>query len=262
MQRMTASVVAGLGVLAGGTWVLSRALGAHEARFQGKPVRYWSEQLAKHDAAASNEAAAVVYSTIVPHLTNQMVTDTNDSKFRQSVIDELNTLPGIQIDYVDAVGRRAQAVSDLGSLGPSAKSAAPALLVALKGDDDVMCAAAATALAKIQVDAETAVPALIGSLVDRRGHGRPDVVDALGEYGPPAKAAVPMLVKLLKDRSSKDLVKAVPQALRRIDPEAAAAAGVRAPSPQPAPSQPPRPPSGAAGGGSPPPSTNASAPLK
>ncbi|HXP60253.1 MAG TPA: hypothetical protein VN829_07165 [Dongiaceae bacterium] len=262
MQRMTAGVLAGLGVLAVGTWILSRAIGTHEARFQGKPVLYWSEQLANHDAAASNEAALVVYSKIVPQLTNQMFTDTNDSKFRQSVIDELNTLPGIQIDYVDAIGRRARAVNDLGSLGPSAKSAAPALLVALKGNDDVMCAAAAGAVAKIRVDPETAVPALIGCLVDGRGHGRPDVVDALGEYGPPAKAAVPMLVKLLKDRSSKDLVKAVPQALRRIDPEAAAAAGVRAPSPQPAPSQPPRPPSAAAGEGSPPPSTNASAPSK
>jgi HEAT repeat protein len=260
--RMSAGVLAGLGLLAVGTWILSRSIGTHETRFQGKPVRYWSDQLANHDAVASNEAAAVVYSKIVPHLTNQMFTDTNDSKFRQSVIDELNTLPGIQIDSLDAVARRAQAVTDLGSLGPSAKSAAPALLEALKGTDDAMCAAAATALAKIQVDAATAVPALIGCLIDRKGHGRPDVVDALGEYGPPAKAAVPMLVTLLKDRSSKDLIKAVPHALRRIDPEAAAAAGVRAPAPKPAPSQPSVPPSSAAAAGSPPPSTSSNSPPK
>jgi hypothetical protein len=83
----------------------------------------------------------------------------------------------------------------------------------------------ARALAGIQADPDAVIPVLIGCLVDGDGHGRPDVVEALAQYGSRAKAAVPTLVKLLKDRSSKEIVRAVPRALRRIDPAAAAAAG-------------------------------------
>jgi len=232
MLRMSAGVVAGLGVLAGGTWVLSRTIGNHDTLYEGKSVYYWSVQATNQDAAASNQAAAVVFSQIVPCLTNQMFSDTNDSKLRLALIDQLNALPGIQINFAAAAGRRVQAATDLGMLGLCAKSAAPALLEALKGQDEVLCESAAKALAAIQADAETAVPALIACLVDREGEGRADVVEALGEYGPRAKAAVPMLVKLLQGRSSKELRRAVPRALKQIGAEAAAGAGAPPPSPQ------------------------------
>jgi len=233
MLRISAGVLAGLGVLAAGTWILGRAIGTHKTVYEGKSIYYWSDQLTNRDAAASNKAAAIVYSQILPHLTNQMFSDTNDSKLRLALIDQLNALPGIQVYFVTADGRRAQAANDVGTFGPAARCAAPALLEALKRKDELLCSPAASALARIQADPETAVPALIGSLLDRKGHGQPDVVDALGEYGPRAKAAVPLLVKLLRDRSSKDLIRAVPQALKRIDPEAAARAGGPAPSPKP-----------------------------
>ncbi len=124
-------------------------------------------------------------------------------------------------------GRRVQAINDLGSLGPRAKAAAPALLQVLDRKDDLLCGPAATALAKIQAEPDRAIPALIGCLLDREGRGRPDVVEALCEFGPRAQAAVPLLVKLLADRSSKDIVAAVPTALKNIDPDAAAKAGVK-----------------------------------
>ena len=161
MLRMSAGVLAGLGVLVAGTWVLSRTLGTPETKYEGKSVYYWSEQLTNHDAAASNKAALVLSSQIIPHLTNQLCSDTNDSKLRMALIDRLNDLPGVQVYYLSADGRRAQAAGDLGL------------------------------------------------------------------FGPKAKAAVPTLVKLLKDHSSREITAAVPRALRRIDPEAAAGAGVK-----------------------------------
>jgi hypothetical protein len=225
MLRLSAGVLAGLGVLAAGTWILARTIGTHKTLYEGKSIYYWSEQLTNQDAAASNKAAAIVHSRIIPQLTNQMFSDTNDSKFRMAVIDKLNTLPGFDVYYMTAPGRRVQAANHLGVLGPGAKDAAPALIEALKRKDDMLWVVSAGSLGRIQADPEAAVPALIGRLLDRRGHGQPEVVEALGEYGPRAKAAVPMLEKLLKDRSSKELIKAVPQALKRIDPEAAAGAG-------------------------------------
>ena len=223
--RMSAGVLAGLCVLVAGTWILSRAVGNHETMYQGKSLYYWSVQLTNQDAGASNKAAAVLYSRIIPHLTNQMFSDTHDSKLRLALIDELNTLPGIQIDFVGASSRRVQAVMDLASFGSRAKSAAPALVEALKRQDGVLCEPAAGALLSIEADPQAVIPALIGCMVDDKGHGRSDVVEALAQYGPRAKAAVPILVKLLKDRSSKEIIRAVPRALRRIDPEAAARAG-------------------------------------
>jgi HEAT repeat protein len=225
MLRMSAGVLAGLCVLVAGTWILSRALDNHQTMYQGKPSYYWSEQLTNQDAGASNKAAAVLHSQIIPHLTNQMFSDTNDSKLKMALIDELNTLPGIQIDFIDSNSRRVQAVMELGTFGSGAKSAAPALLEALKRQDNVLCEPAARVLVNIQAEPEAVIPALIGCMVDDKGHGRSDVVEALGQYGPRAKAAVPVLVKLLKDRSSKEIIRAAPRALRRIDPEAAATAG-------------------------------------
>ncbi|MGO8674304.1 MAG: HEAT repeat domain-containing protein [Limisphaerales bacterium] len=232
LLRILAGVVVGLGVLAGGTWVLSRTIGLHSTLYQGKSIYYWSGQLASRDAAASNKAAVVLYGRIIPHLTNEMFSDTNDSRLRLAVIDQLNELPGIHVTYAGAESRRIQAVNELGMFGLSATSAAPALLDVLKGKDEVLYEAAARALIKVRVEPEAAVPALIGCMVDEKGHGRPDVVEALGEYGPRAKAAVPALVKLLKDRSSKEIMRVAPQALKRIDPDAGAASREAPPEPQ------------------------------
>jgi hypothetical protein len=233
MLRISAGVLAGLGVLAASTWILSRTIGEHPTLYQGKSVYYWSAELTNHDAAASNKAAAVLYSQIIPHLTNAMFSDTNDSALRLALIDQLNALPGIQVYFAAAESRRVAAVEDLGMFGPAAKSAAPALLEALKRKDDLLCEPAAGVLVKIQAEPETVIPALIGCLVDDKGHGRSDVVEALGKYGPRAKAAVPILVKLLKDRSSKEIITAVPRAIRQIDPEAAAGRGAPPPPPKP-----------------------------
>ena len=227
LPRLLAGVGAGLVMVVAGIWILIRALANHEPLYQGKEIAYWREQLASDRPASVSEAKGLLQSFIIPQLTHQMFNDTNDSDFRIFLMDKLDSLPGVTVDFFSADSRRIQAIKDLASLGPLARAATPALVEAVRSQDPLLCAPAATALAEIQADPETAIPALIGSLTDHDGNGRPETVDALAEYGPKARAAVPLLIKLLPDRSSKEIRSAVPRALRKIDPEAAMKAGVK-----------------------------------
>jgi hypothetical protein len=227
LLRVVIGVVLGSATLAGVMWILIHFLGNDETLYRGKPLAYWSGQLGNEQPALSNQAMLMLNGVIIPYLTNQMFSDTNDSRMRIALIEQFNDLPGIHINFVPEEGRRVRAINDLGSLGPRAKPAVPALLHALEVKDDLLCGPAADALIRIQAEPDQVIPALVGCLLDREGHGRSDVVEALGEYGPKARVAVPMLVKLLADRSSKDLIAAVPIALKRIDPDAAVKVGVK-----------------------------------
>ena len=227
ISRGLLGVAVGLGALVGGILMLRQGLANHDTLYQGRPIEYWRGQLTNRDATANAAATVVLRDVIIPHLTNQIFADTNDSRLRLFLVEQLDQLPGKPVDFTLADTRRSLAVGDLAALGPQAKAAVPALLAALKEKDDQLFGPVAGALAKIEADPELAIPALIRCLVTDDGRGRADVVEALEEYGPKAKAAVPALVKLLADRSSKDIIVAVPKALKRIDPEAAAKAGVK-----------------------------------
>jgi HEAT repeat protein len=226
-KRIIVGGVIGMGILVCGIWVLSRILAQGEISCQGKLLEDWVEDLNGQDAAASNRAAAVVISMIVPQLTAQMFHDTNDSSLRIALIGKLNNLPGINIQFATAPFRRAAAATWLGEIGPTAKAAVPALLQVLKGNDDTVRAKAAEALGHIHTDAEMVIPALITCLNDPKSDLRTEAAEALAGWGKQSQAAVPRLIQLLDDRSDRDLVAAVPEALKKIDPEAAAKAGVK-----------------------------------
>src|SRR6266436_4196213 len=134
--RLVIGVVLGSGVLVGGIWVSIRSLGNDETLYRGKPIAYWAEQSAHQQPALSNQAMLMLNGVIIPYLTNQMFSDTNDSRMRMALIEQLNGLPGIHIYFTPQEGRRVQAINDLGSLGPRAKAAAPALFQALEQKDD------------------------------------------------------------------------------------------------------------------------------
>jgi HEAT repeats len=202
-------------------WVLTQTLGSHETMYQGKSLDYWHEMLNGRDVAASNQANVVLTSVIIPQLTNQMFHDTNDSSFRLALVDKLNCLPGVVINYIPADRRRATAVDEIGEFGPLAKDAIPVLIQALKGKDGATRPAAARVLGKIHGDPDVVIPLLIDYLSDDDVNA--SAAEALGDFGPPAKAAVPKLVPLLKP-GDKDLLKAVTEALRKIGPEASAEA--------------------------------------
>jgi HEAT repeat protein len=196
----------------------------HAPLYRGKPVYYWVEQVNSRDASASSQASAIVTKEIIPQLTEVMFHDTNDSQLKLALVEKLNELPGIFILSATADVRRAKAAEAIGELGAAGKSAIPALLQALKSADGAVHPSAVTALGKIRREPETIIPLLIGYLDDKNLND--EAAEALGDFGSRAKAAVPKLVSLLKVQD-KDLHVAVVIALKKIDPAAAAAAGVK-----------------------------------
>jgi hypothetical protein len=185
--------------------------------FAGKPIEYWQAQLNGHDAGASNEAFVMANTRIIPELTDAMFHDTNDSRLRIFLIDALNQLPGVQIYFLDADGRRIDAAQTIGELGPAAKSAIPALLQALKGNDTAVRGAAISALGEIHSEPEVIIPLLITCLDNDNLNA--EAAKALGNYGVLAKAAVPKIVPMLHV-PDKDARVASAEALLKIDPEA------------------------------------------
>jgi len=85
----------------------------------------------------------------------------------------------------------------------------------------------AVAIWRITGEVDTALPVLLQKMPTTIEDSKWDWIIALGEMGPRAEAVVPQLrTELLQDRMQW-LLDYVTNALRRIDPEAAAQAGVR-----------------------------------
>ena len=222
--RIAAGVFAGVLLIVGTVGLLTQTLGnLADPTYSGQTFTYWKEQLEKGDAGASNKASEIINTLVIPDLVNTMFHDTYDSKLRLGAIDALNGLPGIEIKYIDADGRRSSAAWALGELGPAAKTAIPELIKALESKDPVLQKPSISSLGRIRSEPEKVIPLLIPYLAN-------DNLDvpaagALAEFGSLSKAAVPKLVPLLKSRE-KDEVAAAKAALKKIDPSAARAAGL------------------------------------
>ena len=128
------------------------------------------------------------------------------------------------------VGTRATAAWALGRIGPDARTAVPWLRQSLSDTNGPMRLSAAIALWRIVQD--TNVVALVIEQFDRNPHNT-EALSALGEMGPLAKSAVPTLFKILRPPdlsgipASPVIQKPAREALKQIDPEAAAEAGVK-----------------------------------
>lgn len=223
LLRILVGVLIGSALLAAIIVLLIFTLGEHEAHYENKRLYDWITLLKSPNPASSNAAQLVLDRTIIPQLSRDMFQDTNDSRLRLFLIENLNTLPEVNIYYRTADTRRADAATRLGDFGPAAKAATPALVRGLQGNDAPVRAASAEALGKIQADPPIVIPLLIKCLDDELVNEAAAL--ALADYGPPAKAAVPKLIKL-STVPDKDLHRAVVLALTKIDPEAAAQAGV------------------------------------
>jgi HEAT repeat protein len=221
LRRLVLGLAIGLAALAGVIWILCQTLGDRPTLYQGKMAEQWAELAQGTNTAASNEARAVLASQIIPHLTDVLLNDTNDSKIHLALVNGLNQLPGVYIDYAWARGRRAMAAHVLGSIGPDAAPALPVLIqIAQRTNDDVR-GNAITAIGEIRSQPDTVIPLLISFLDDEDLSD--EAAEALGHFGPKAKMAVPKILPLLKARD-KDTVEAAVDALKQIDPEALAAA--------------------------------------
>jgi HEAT repeat protein len=223
--RTAAFVLLGLLILAGGIWLGSWTLGnTGEKLYAGRFPSDWQQQLNGRDAGASNAAYAVVNAQVVPQLLDTMFHDTNDSKIKLAGIGVLNGLPGIHIFYAGAHERRCRAAESLGALGPAAKAAVPSLILVLKGTDIGMKASAMEALGKIHSDPDVTIPLLVPYLTNDALNDC--AASSLGDYGSLAREVFPKIVPLLKDKD-KSVRRAARSALKKIDPEAAAKAGVK-----------------------------------
>lgn len=105
--------------------------------------------------------------------------------------------------------------SALGGIGEEAKSAAPALLVTAKDQDDQVRNSSLWALSRIHSDPKLVLPGLIAALDDSFSIARENAAIALGRYGESATSAVPALVRTIA------INRAARSALQQIDPEAA-----------------------------------------
>src|SRR5262249_50149508 len=110
-------------------------------------------------------------------------------------------------------------------IGPQAvKTAVSTLIKALKAESTEVRQTAAFSLGMVDTEAKS-VPDLI-RMVREDGSARYAATRALGMMGPKAKGAVPTLVEALNKRSWRISDEAA-EALKNIDPKAAAKAGVQ-----------------------------------
>jgi HEAT repeat protein len=122
---------------------------------------------------------------------------------------------------------RRGAAEAIGDLGSAAKSAVGALTAAQYDPDPGVLVQVARALWRVDRRDRIAVPLLVGVLGQGDEVLRWQAAEALGEIGPAAADAAPALRAALRDEYQSALIRqAVATALRRIDPPAAAAAGV------------------------------------
>jgi HEAT repeat protein len=118
----------------------------------------------------------------------------------------------------------------LRNLGPEARAAAPALTDAMKDPNQQVRIWAALAMTKIAPNDPAVVPGLIEALKDREPNARHAAALSLGLIGidqPAAKQAATSLADVAKNDSMEEIRKAATAALKLIDPEAAAKAGLQ-----------------------------------
>jgi hypothetical protein len=224
-RRILVALAIGLALIVMGIWLLARGLEEGLPRYQGQLLQSWLQQADSQDPAASNHACLVLTTTVIPQLTETMFHDKTDSRFRATLIDWLNTLPGIQIYSTAAEGRRATAAQAFGQMGQHAAATVPDLIRAIKGSDPAPRPGAAWALGEIHNQPETVIPLLIALLDDPQDGVPENAAEALGHFGPLSKAAVPKLLQMSKI-PDKEMRKAVSTSLKQIAPEEAAKLGV------------------------------------
>jgi HEAT repeat protein len=100
-------------------------------------------------------------------------------------------------------------------------------LIALEDADPGVRSEAAQALGHVHKRLDAVLPALLKNLKDPDASVRLGTADALGLLGPDAKSAVPALLEVWRSDPDRTVSPFAAFALKKIDPEAAAKAGVK-----------------------------------
>jgi len=123
------------------------------------------------------------------------------------------------------VETRLHAADGLGNIGPTAKAAVPYLIPFLNDTNRIVRWDTTVNLGRIHSESTLVVPALLKSL-NRSNVILTTTITVLGEFGGEATSAVPFLVQHLNAENDYVRLEAT-NALKRIDPGAAAKAGVK-----------------------------------
>jgi HEAT repeat protein len=145
-------------------------------------------------------------------------------KIGEKAVAATRALTAVLADTGSGDALRGEAARALARVNPQAPGTATALRAAMADSSGHVSVCAAEALWRVSGDSAKSVPALTARLGDPGV--RAVAAQALCRIGPAAKAAVPALLAAAKDKD-RLFHESVVMALRRIDPNAAAAAGVR-----------------------------------
>jgi HEAT repeat protein len=216
-------IVALLGLLMlNSTGLPADAQGPREPSIDGKRLSVWLDQYQRsipkpeYDGdpqmrARAGEAIRKIGTNSIPWLLVEL------SAKEATRGDELPT----NFTSGEAIGRRWLAATAFEIFGPSARDATPRLIPLL--DDKQTSYTAATALGGIGVES---IPVLTKALTNSHACARESAARVLGRFGAKAQTAVSALVRCTKDEDASVRSFAA-FALKEVDPEAAAKAGVR-----------------------------------
>jgi HEAT repeat protein len=147
--------------------------------------------------------------------------------FRVLEADSRPAVPGLIKIYEQNISleSRLATCDAIMSIGPPAGAAVPCLLRGVDDSNEFVRLAAIAALWHIHAEPSLVVPVLIKALGDRKSDVREVAIWALAWFGTKAATAVSALEPLLND-PNEDVRNAATNALKSIDPVAAARSGV------------------------------------
>jgi hypothetical protein len=263
-MRNRVQIALAVSLIAVGGVIAWQVLREREPVYQGKPLSVWLESYdsPKNQQAwqQTDEAIRQIGPKAIPMLL-QMLRVSDSAPWKQKLLALAYKQHFIKIHHINAWGQNWRAATALGAMGsdaadavpeliqlyenpisgpsqrytlialgkigPAAKMAIPSLLhtVSTSTEEEVR-GSAVFALAGIHAEPERVVPVLISCLADTSIDVQQAAAEGLGNFGENAKPAVPALVVLLQN-PNPSVIGLARVALLRIDPEAAARAGVK-----------------------------------
>ncbi len=186
---------------------------ADEARYAGKPLAFWLEELKSADPLIREEAIAVLTDAgpaareAVPRLEALLKDEHRHVRIHAALAlwrIAAQTKPAIAV-LTEALRdpdapHRAEMLGKLGELGPAAASSAPVVLSLLSDADPSVRTQAGMAMQRFGA---AAVPSVLPLLDGADPRVRRSACHALGLLGPSAKDAVPKLAALVKDADAE-----------------------------------------------------------
>jgi RNA polymerase sigma factor (sigma-70 family) len=213
--------------------------------YRGKPPSFWLKQLHDRDAAFRTEAVRVLGGiarddrTMIPVLIEAL--QDRDSGIRMEAVCALRevgppaqtAIPAL-LEAMNQDYSLTQGFYALQCIDPKARVTMPLLLEAMKDSTRrkravlILGQMTPTVLKKLVAEDKTVLPVLIEAVKEKNTDVRNLAANALLQLGPEARAAVPALIealKLSKTVSVLELEDPALEALKKIDPEAAARSG-------------------------------------